>query len=162
MHLLRRPAGQGAGGAGAGGSTANNANGRLTAPPTDRRSHQDDGNGIADEGADLLIFLKTTPSPAVRVPRREVPGSFGAEPSTPPSRVTRSGGGSNLDLPSSMLNTPGPSGLLGFPNTPGQAFDFADFVNITPSPAQKPWKTPVAGTGGRTPRSVARRMLTFD
>lgn len=133
-----------------------------------------------DEGAaDLLIFLKTTPSPAVRAVRR---GSLTtastaaglAEPATPPPRrnLLASTGmagpnphNNNLDLPSSMLNTPGPSGLLGFPNTPGQAFDFADFVNITPSPAQKPWRTPGTGVAGvgRTPRSVAtRRRLTYE
>ncbi|UKZ76096.1 hypothetical protein TrVFT333_003792 [Trichoderma virens FT-333] len=65
-----------------------------------------------------------------------------------------------LDLPSAMMTTPG--GGNPFPNTPGQGFDFADFVNITPSPAQKVWKTPNPLTGARTPRSVARKRLTFD
>lgn len=178
MHPLRRPMGRGAAnGAGQGNGTSDstpvgNANGGLGAADTaDGERHHDAQGAATDEGADLLIFLKTTPSPAVRAPRRGSGVLFGAgiaEPSTPPSRITRSsdrgaaGSNSNLDLPSSMLNTPGPSGVLGFPNTPGQAFDFSDFVNITPSPAQKPWKTPVTGTGGRTPRSVARRMLTYN
>jgi hypothetical protein len=62
-----------------------------------------------------------------------------------------------------MMTTPGGTGLIssfGGPNTPSQAFDFADFVNITPSPAQTAWpKTP--GTV-KTPLTVARRRLTFE
>ena len=63
------------------------------------------------------------------------------------------------------MNTPGGGnggGLFGM-NTPGQPFNFADFVNVTPSPAQLPW-------GGRTPgmsktplaARAARRSLNFD
>lgn len=61
--------------------------------------------------------------------------------------------------------TPGTSGagFLGFgPNTPGANFNFADFVNVTPSPAQGGWtRTPIAG---RTPAAAreARRKLNFD
>ncbi len=59
-------------------------------------------------------------------------------PRTPPSK--------NMALPSSMMTTPGGSSGLGFgiPTTPngGQGWDFAEFVNITPSPAQKAWRTP--------------------
>ena len=58
------------------------------------------------------------------------------------------------------MNTPG-VGL--FLQTPGQNFNFADFVNVTPSPAQLSW-------GGRTPgmpktpgaTRLARRGLNFD
>lgn len=100
-----------------------------------------------EEGADLLLYLAASPSPAVGSRRNMEP------PSTPPPK-------NNLALPSSMMVTPGGSGL--FPNTPGQNFDFSDFVNITPSPAQKPWKTPVTLSSARTPLSVARRRLTFD
>ncbi|KAK8069308.1 nrm1-like protein [Apiospora phragmitis] len=67
----------------------------------------------------------------------------------------------DLALPSSMMTTPGGGNL--FPATPGQPFDFADFVNITPSPAQKPWKTPIGGiSSAKTPVSITRRRLTFD
>ncbi|KFA72851.1 hypothetical protein S40288_02105 [Stachybotrys chartarum IBT 40288] len=105
------------------------------------------GGKPAQEGADLLLYLSQSPSPAVKA-------NHGMEPpSTPPPK------NSKLDLPSSMMTTPGGGNL--FPSTPSQVFDFADFVNITPSPAQKAWKTPVALTG-RTPLSVARRRLTFD
>jgi hypothetical protein len=39
-------------------------------------------------------------------------------------------------------------------------FDFSDFVNITPSPAQAAWpKTPGAV---KTPMTVSRRRLTYD
>jgi hypothetical protein len=106
------------------------------------------GNTTGEEGADLLLYLAASPSPAVpQITTRMEP------PSTPPPRK-------DLALPSSMMTTPGGSNL--FPNTPGQPFDFADFVNITPSPAQKPWKTPVSLSAAKTPLSVARRRLTFD
>ena len=115
-----------------------------------RRNNKDKANGndnkSGEEGADLLLYLAASPSPANPVKTRMEP------PSTPPSK--------NLALPSSMMTTPGGGNL--FPNTPGQAFDFSDFVNITPSPAQKPWKTPLAFGSAKTPRSVHRRRLTFD
>jgi len=107
----------------------------------------DGANKTGEEGADLLLYLAASPSPAnPPVKTRMEP------PSTPPPK-------NHLALPSSMMTTPGGGNL--FPNTPGQGFDFAEFVNITPSPAQKPWKTPVA-LGAKTPLSVARRRLTFD
>ncbi|TPX12787.1 uncharacterized protein E0L32_000964 [Thyridium curvatum] len=109
----------------------------------------ENGNGKGEEGADLLLYLAASPSPA-NPPRMR---TLMEPPSTPPPK-------NNLALPSSMMTTPGGGNL--FPNTPGQTFDFADFVNITPSPAQKPWKTPNLALGGRTPLSVARRRLTFD
>ncbi|KAK7428697.1 hypothetical protein QQZ08_004791 [Neonectria magnoliae] len=107
-------------------------------------------NGKAgEEGADLLLYLAASPSPAVRTTK-----TLMEPPSTPPQK------NSKLDLPSSMMMTPGGGNL--FPTTPSQAFDFADFVNITPSPAQKPWKTPVALPAARTPLSVARRRLNYE
>ncbi|KAK5653578.1 hypothetical protein OQA88_8840 [Cercophora sp. LCS_1] len=103
-----------------------------------------------EEGADLLMYLAASPSPA-NPPRRD-PGRM-EPPSTPPPK-------NKLALPSSMMTTPG--GGNPFPATPGLAFDFSDFVHMTPSPAQKPWKTPLTGAGGKTPMSIARRRLTFD
>ncbi|KAM7221512.1 hypothetical protein V8F06_003084 [Rhypophila decipiens] len=113
------------------------------------------GGGAAPEaktdahGADLLLYLAASPSPAN--PKREI--SKMEPPSTPPPKNTR------LALPSSMMTTPG--GGNPFPSTPGLNFDFSDFVHMTPSPAQKPWRTPLAGAG-KTPLSVARKRLTFD
>jgi hypothetical protein len=102
------------------------------------------------EGADLLLYLATSPSPANPTGKSRM-----YPPSTPPPR--------NMALPSSMMTTPGGGGLMsgfGGPNTPSQAFDFADFVNITPSPAQNAWpKTP---STLKTPLTVARRRLTFE
>ena len=110
------------------------------------------GSGVGGksgvEGADLLLYLAASPSPANPSGRSRMD-----PPSTPPSKFN------NMALPSSMMTTPGGGSM--FPNTPGQAFDFADFVNITPSPAQKPWKTPNL-LGSKTPMSVTRRRLTFD
>ena len=62
-----------------------------------------------------------------------------------------------------MMSTPGVGGFMAGFNTPGQQFNFADFVNITPSPAQGvfgnrtpgPAKTPLAA-------KEARRRLNFD
>ena len=118
---------------------------------------ENNGNGKSGvEGADLLLFLAASPSPANPSGRPLLGGSSSSRmdpPSTPPSKFN------NLALPSSMMTTPGGGSM--FPQTPGQAFDFAEFVNITPSPAQKPWKTPNL-MGSKTPLSVTRRRLTFD
>ncbi|KAI0150585.1 hypothetical protein GGR57DRAFT_187064 [Xylariaceae sp. FL1272] len=115
-----------------------------------------DGKGGASEkpgedGAELLMYLHNSPSPAMS-------RSLMEPPSTPPPRK-------DLALPSSMMTTPGGGSM--FPSTPGQPFDFSDYVNITPSPAQKPWKTPLPFGSmktptAKTPLSVARRRLTFD
>ncbi|RYO79792.1 hypothetical protein DL764_009978 [Monosporascus ibericus] len=112
----------------------------------DRISANDQRSG--EEGADLLLYLAASPSPAVPSTRTRM-----EPPSTPPPKK-------DLALPSSMMTTPGGGNL--FPTTPGQPFDISDYVNITPSPAQKPWKTPVSLSTAKTPLSVARRRLTFD
>ena len=121
----------------------------CTPPPTrSRAARQRKGNAAGEEGADLLLYLATSPSPAN-------PGAKSSRviaPSTPPSN--------NQALPSSMMSTPGMGGF----NTPGQQFNFADFVNVTPSPAQG------AFLGSRTPglpktplaAIEARRRLNFD
>ncbi|KAK4653188.1 hypothetical protein QC762_505890 [Podospora pseudocomata] len=126
----------------------------LMKKPRDRQSAADNDNAVnnktGQEGADLLLYLAASPSPAQ--PRTN--NRLMEPPSTPPPKKN------NLALPSSMMTTPG--GGNPFPATPGMnAFNFEDFVHMTPSPAQKPWKTPL-GMGGRTPASVARRRLTFD
>jgi hypothetical protein len=73
-------------------------------------------------------------------------------PSTPPSKTT--------PLPSSMMHTPGGSnGLFGFAlSTPSNNLNFADFCNVTPSPAQVNW------TVNKSPLSMreAQRRLNFD
>lgn len=119
----------------------------FTAAAQSRNPH----NG--EDGAELLMFLATSPGPTRTPTNRK--GQF-LPPSTPPSKAT--------PLPSSMMNTPG--GLLGL-QTPGMQFNFADYLNVTPSPAQVAWKTP--GTT-RTPGPMgtsattreARRRLNFD
>ncbi|KAI9816508.1 MAG: hypothetical protein M1827_001640 [Pycnora praestabilis] len=107
-----------------------------------------------EEGADLLLYLATSPSPAQpNTKARFFP------PSTPPSRHTA--------LPSSMMSTPGGGagfmGGFGGPNTPSQLFNFADFVNVTPSPAQGAWGNRTPATA-KTPLAAkeARRRLNFD
>ncbi|KAI1458518.1 hypothetical protein F4805DRAFT_115363 [Annulohypoxylon moriforme] len=104
----------------------------------------------SEEGADLLLYLAASPSPATHSSKNRMD-----PPSTPPPKK-------DLALPSSMMTTPGGGNL--FPTTPGQPFDISDFVNITPSPAQKPWKTPLSlrTPTAKTPLSGARRRLTFD
>lgn len=101
---------------------------------------------IEGEGADLLLYLATSPSPA----NPRVLRSFA--PVTPPAK--------HAQLPSSMLNTPG--NTFGLFNTPGQHFNFADFVNVTPSPAQGAFGNVTPGPT-RTPLAAkeARRTLTF-
>ncbi|KAL1587188.1 hypothetical protein WHR41_04238 [Cladosporium halotolerans] len=105
-----------------------------------------------DEGADLLVYLANSPSAGNS---RTIRAAHAQPPSTPPCKST--------PLPSSHM-TPGTSGsaFFGFgPQTPSTNFNFADFVNVTPSPAQAPWtRTPLAG---RTPSTAtARRKLNFD
>ncbi|CAD6589770.1 MAG: hypothetical protein ASARMPREDX12_007329 [Alectoria sarmentosa] len=120
-----------------------------TPPPTQSRAvRQRKKNAAGEEGADLLLYLATSPAPAN--PGAKLSRVFA--PSTPPSN--------NQALPSSMMSTPGMGGF----NTPGQQFNFADFVNVTPSPAQG------AFLGSRTPglpktplaAIEARRRLNFD
>lgn len=120
------------------------------------RRNKDKNGKSGEEGADLLLFLATSPSPANPAARARM-----QPPSTPPPR--------SMALPSSMMTTPGGgAGLLsgfGNPQTPGQQFDFSDFVNITPSPGQRAWpKTPGAKTPGtvKTPHTLARRHLNYD
>lgn len=106
-----------------------------------------------EEGADLLMYLATSPTPA----------NMGANktrilaPTTPPSKAT--------PLPSSMMSTPGGGGfgLFGFaPATPSNNFNLADFCNVTPSPAQGNWpRTPAATKTPLTTRE-ARRKINFD
>ncbi|OQO08013.1 hypothetical protein B0A48_06806 [Cryoendolithus antarcticus] len=133
-----------------------------TPPPQDRRIRRNKGHNVSwsrtpktgEEGADLLIYLATSPSGANS---KTVKAIQTQPPSTPPHKST--------PLPSSHM-TPGMTGngFLGFgPNTPGTNFNFADFVNVTPSPAQGAWqRTPLAG--GRTPSAAkeARRRLNFE
>ncbi|PCH06795.1 Hypothetical protein PENO1_015590 [Penicillium occitanis (nom. inval.)] len=95
-----------------------------------------------EDGADLLLFLANSPTPA-RVSKTQI-RDF--PPSTPPSQYAT--------LPS-MTPTPG-GGLFGNFGTPSQQFNFADFVNVTPSPAQR-------GSLSKTPLlRTARKSLNFD
>jgi hypothetical protein len=64
-----------------------------------------------------------------------------------------------------MMSTPGGgnAGFLGFGTaTPGTAFNFSDYLNVTPSPAQAAWRTPAAGKTPLTVRDATRRRLNFD
>ncbi|KAJ5887959.1 hypothetical protein N7495_008000 [Penicillium taxi] len=88
-----------------------------------------------ENGADLLMYLANSPTPA-----RVAAGSHLFPPSTPPSQ--------HIGLPHMTPNM----------GTPGQPLNFADFVNVTPSPAQPPWPA------SRTPlfSKEARKKLDFD
>jgi hypothetical protein len=110
-----------------------------------------------EDDANLLMYLATSPTPAR-------PGSSKPQmmaPTTPPPKST--------PLPSSMMSTPG--GGAAYPGfglaTPVTNVNFADFLNMSPSPAQVvggSWtRTPVAG-GPKTPAAIreARRRLNFD
>jgi hypothetical protein len=115
------------------------------------RRNKDKNGKLGEEGADLLLYLATSPSPANPTSRTRM-----APPSTPPPK--------NPALPSSMMNTPGGgAGLLsifGGPNTPLSNFNFEDYVNVTPSPGQNAWpKTPRTV---KTPATITRRNLDFD
>lgn len=95
-------------------------------------------SGTGEEGADLLLFLATSPSPAQPSSRRFT-SNAGGPPGTPPSMLRRTSAAE--------------------PATPSQStFDVRDYINITPSPAPAVWN-------GGTPMMVgtpARRRLTYD
>ncbi|KAL1964072.1 hypothetical protein VTN77DRAFT_7490 [Rasamsonia byssochlamydoides] len=121
-----------------------------TPPLRPARLQRNDKDLENEDGADLLLYLANSPTPARvsnKAQNRDIP------PSTPPSQYAV--------LPS-LTPTPGGGVFANF-GTPSQQFNFADFVNVTPSPAQRPW-------GGRTPGSLsktplarsARRSLNFD
>jgi hypothetical protein len=139
-----------------------NASTRITSspprtPPPDRRMRKAHNVSwsrtpkTGEEGADLLLYLATSPG----YPRATPKTIIQQQPTTPPAKAT--------PLPSSHM-TPGMGGAtFAFgPNTPGTNFNFADFVNVTPSPAQGSFsRTPIVG---RTPAAAreARRRLDFD
>jgi hypothetical protein len=109
-----------------------------------------------EDDATLLMYLATSPTP---VRAGSVKHAMQA-PSTPPSKTT--------PLPSSMMSTPGDSGqgYAGFIATTPNNLNFAEFLNMTPSPAQaqfgSSWnRTPVTG---KTPAAIreARRRINFD
>ncbi|OJD27247.1 hypothetical protein ACJ73_01368 [Blastomyces percursus] len=122
-------------------------------PPPNRnltaRNSREVDNG--EDGADLLLFLANSPTPA-NFRGRANPRDF--PPSTPPGR--------QAVLPS-LTTTPGGGVTANF-GTPNQQFNFADFVNVTPSPAQLPWGGQTPGTLSRTPRppKELRKRLNFD
>lgn len=121
-----------------------------SSPPRTPPTRHARNTNTKQDGADLLLYLANSPS---RSPGpRNLHASQQEQPSTPPSQHSH--------LPSSVMNTPG-VGL--FLQTPGQNFNFADFVNVTPSPAQLTWGARTPGmpkTPGAT--RLARRSLNFD
>jgi hypothetical protein len=135
-----------------------------TPSPTQKRSRK---NQSKETGADLLMYLANSPSRSPAIQDQTTHSSRRATdnlepPSTPPSQHTST---TTNNLPSSFLSTPNTNSTnnLALFSTPGQQFNFADFVNVTPSPAQAPW-------GGRTPglnktptaTRAAWRGLNFD
>lgn len=129
---------------------------RRLAPNANNNAGNGDKNGgrgfeSRDEGAQLLLYMKSSPTPAGLAPRSQpLPME---PPSTPPPK--------HLGFTPQAMATPNLDNPM-FPHTPGQAFNFADYLNMTPSPAQKTWKTPNLLGSAKTPRSVARRRLAFD
>ncbi|KAF8461045.1 hypothetical protein BDZ91DRAFT_777294 [Kalaharituber pfeilii] len=111
---------------------------RSSPPQTPPRNPEPSHIRTTEEG-DPLIYLSAYPSPTSLM-SKTVPFT----PSTPPSK--------SAVLPSSMMTTPGA------PQTPQTGFNFSDFVNITPSPAQAAFPS---GTI-RTPSIHARKRLNFD
>ena len=122
-----------------------------TPPPTRSRGLRNrKNNATGEEGADLLLYLATSPSPANPAAKAKV-----YAPSTPPSNP--------VIFPNSLMATPGGTSLFTGFSTPGQQFNFADFVNVTPSPAQGAFGNRTPGLM-KTPLAAkdARRRLNFD
>ncbi|KAG9524464.1 hypothetical protein KCU93_g6184, partial [Aureobasidium melanogenum] len=112
-----------------------------TPPPQHRFSR------TSKEDDPEMFGLLNSPTPANGLNSARV-----IAPSTPPSKTT--------PLPSSMMHTPGGSnGLFGFAlSTPSNNFNFADFCNVTPSPAQVNWASNKSPLSAREPH----RKLNFD
>jgi len=123
-----------------------------TPPPTRSRALRKNGRtATGEEGADLLLYLATSPSPANPA---QTPKSRLFPPSTPPQTYA--------GIPTSLLATPGGTNLFTGFSTPGNNnFNFADFVNVTPSPAQGAFGNRTPGVL-KTPREAGRRRLNFD
>ena len=123
---------------------------RTPPPSRSRATRNRNSNAAGEEGADLLMYLATSPSPAHPGAKPRI-----IAPSTPPSHAQA--------LPSSMMSTPGGGGFMAGFSTPGQNFNFADFVNVTPSPAQGAFGSRTPGPA-RTPLAAreARRRLNFE
>ncbi|KAK9462901.1 uncharacterized protein V1516DRAFT_684290 [Lipomyces oligophaga] len=150
-------------------------------PKTPPRKLQTSFNSqTGEEGADLLMFLATSPSPAQRTSFASNP----VYPSTIPPSSTQVTSQQRLSAPISQsqpagLSTP-PSQQRGIPfgtptllppppQTPSQGFNFSDYVNIfTPSPAQtSSWPSasaaaPISGLGSTPAITPTRRRLNFD
>ncbi|KAL8732152.1 MAG: hypothetical protein Q9166_002899 [cf. Caloplaca sp. 2 TL-2023] len=123
----------------------------CTPPPTHtRKSRSQKRKGAGEEGAELLMHLATSPSPANQGLTHKL-----HPPSTPPSN--------HQALPSSMMSHSGTNGFLAGFNTPGQNFAWADFINVTPSPAQGAFGNRTPGLP-KTPLAAkeARRRLNLD
>ncbi|KAL8844524.1 MAG: hypothetical protein Q9176_001035 [Flavoplaca citrina] len=123
----------------------------CTPPPTrSRKSRNQRRNAAGEEGAELLMHLATSPSPA----NQGLNHKF-HPPSTPPSN--------HQTLPSSVMSHSGPNGFLAGFSTPGQNFAWADFINVTPSPAQGAFGNRTPGLP-KTPLAAkeARRRLNLD
>ncbi|KAL8930400.1 MAG: hypothetical protein Q9172_000109 [Xanthocarpia lactea] len=123
----------------------------CTPPPTrSRKSRNQKRTAVGEEGAELLMHLATSPSPASQGLNHKL-----HPPSTPPSN--------HQALPSSMLPNSGPNCFLAGFSTPGQNFAWADFINVTPSPAQGAFGSRTPGLP-KTPLAAkeARRRLNLD
>lgn len=123
----------------------------CTPPPTrTRQSRNQKRNAAGEEGAELLMHLATSPSPANQSLSHKL-----HPPSTPPSNPQA--------LPSSMMSNSGANGFLAGFSTPGQNFAWADFINVTPSPAQGAFGSRTPGLP-KTPLAAkeARRRLNLD
>jgi hypothetical protein len=123
-------------------------------PPQNRSRVTCNGEKAAqngEDGADLLLYLANSPTPANFGGKRGVQDFL---PSTPPSQ--------HPALPS-LTSTPGGGVTANF-GTPIQQFNFADFVNVTPSPAQLPWGGRTPGAVSKTPRAPKemKKRLNFD
>ncbi|CDM30556.1 hypothetical protein DTO013E5_2497 [Penicillium roqueforti] len=120
-----------------------------TPPPKHMRLSRNNQPQNHEDGADLLLYLANSPTPA-RVARGN--GNLAFPPSTPPSQ--------HALLPG-MTPTLG-AGMFANISTPNQQFNFADFVNVTPSPAQPTWSSRTPGNPARTPLTSSRKRLNFD
>ena len=110
------------------------------------------------EGADLLIYLAQSPPMATRKKKLDVDRTITQHRQEQIQDAVMEEEDPKTPSPKSNKYTTFPQA----PYTPSQSFDFADYVNITPSPARPSRQEQMRQDNTHTPLSTpSRRKLAF-
>ncbi|TQS37771.1 hypothetical protein Golomagni_01741 [Golovinomyces magnicellulatus] len=103
---------------------------------------------------DLLLNLTESPPNIVSTQAPNLPSTSLHQNPALPSLIA--------STPRVGIETASGSRFCGSPNSPSQAFDFSDFVNITPSPVQLNWPMTPRTRSVKVSGMVDCRRLNFD